>query len=325
MIPHLTNIRSSNISRNEALDLLHLEDSLVLKLVAEAYELRKKKWGKKVHIQYLSNSKSGNCSEDCHYCSQSSVSNAQIDKHSLLTENEIVKDSNIARELNAKRFCTALSGKYVSDKEIDKLCNSFRKIKADGTLDICCSLGFITKEQAEKLKKSGLDRVNHNLNSSKNYYSEICTTHTYDERIQNIKRCKGAGLEICSGGIIGQGESDQDIIDLLFELKEIDPHSIPINFLIPVAGTPFGKNQTNLTPVKCLKILALARIILPEKEIRMAGGREVHLKSLQPMALYCVNSIFVRGYLTEDGQKEDQALSMIEDLGFELEIESAGK
>ena len=198
---------------------------------------------------------------------------------------------------------------------------AIRTIKEEVGIEICCSLGFVNLEQARRLRAAGLDRVNHNLNTSARYYPSICTTHTYDDRVQNLTVCQEAGLEICSGGIVGQGESDEDIIDMLMALQQIGPKSLPINFLIPVDGTPFAQMKHKLTPMRCLKVLAVARLLHPKVELRVAGGREYHLRSLQPMALFLVNSIFVDGYLTEGGQGRDEAFRMIEDAGFEVVAE----
>lgn len=314
-------LNSGNISRAEALDFLQDSDENFLEMLSGAYIIRKRYYKKKITIQLLKNAKSGNCTENCSYCSQSTVSEAAIDKYALMNADELSDGAENAREINAKRYCMALSGGFVSDSEIDMLCDSLRKIRKSGKIDTCCSLGFITVAQAKRLKAAGLDRVNHNLNTSADYYEKICTSHTYKERVANIKRCREAGLEICSGGIIGQGESDIDIVNFLFELKEIKPNSIPLNFFIPIKGTPFGSNKVNLNPRKCLKILALLRFVHPEADLRLAGGREYHLKSFQVMALYAINSIFVRGYLTTGGDGEDEAISMIKDAGFEIEVD----
>ena len=160
--------------------------------------------------------------------------------------------------------------------------------------------------------------MNHNLNTSERFYGDICTTHTYADRLGTITNCKAAGLEICSGGIVGQGESDEDIIDMLLALRKIGTQATPINFMVPIAGTPFEDRGTALDPRKCLKVLCLARLLLPAAEIRAAGGREHHLRSLQPMALYAADSVFVSGYLTTGGQSPDETKAMIEDLGFEM-------
>lgn len=311
------------LTRAQALAILQTAEIETLALYEAAWRVRYHYHGKRVQVQVLSNAKSGLCSEDCHYCSQSCVSQAEIVRHPLKAGERLLAEARAAGELQARRFCMGLSGRILTDAEVDALCEVVRQIKAEVGIDLCCSLGFLTLEQARRLAEAGLDRVNHNLNSSERHYPTICTTHTWAERVANLERCRQAGLEVCSGGIVGQGESDEDIVDMLLALQKIGPNSIPINFLIPVPGTPFESLETGLTPTRCLKVLALARLMNPQADIRVAGGREVHLRTLQPLALYMANSIFVNGYLTEGGQPQDEALKMIEDLGFELEVEGA--
>lgn len=309
------------LSKEECGKIINAPDEDILSLLDAAYKVRRHNFNDTVQLQILTNAKSGLCPEDCHYCSQSSISKADIDKYSMVSKDKLMTEAKKAKEANAARYCMAISGRGPSDKEIEELCDVFRSIKAETDIELCCSIGLLKPGQAEKLKAAGLDRVNHNLNTSKNYHPKICTTHTYDDRMNTISLCKDAGLEVCSGGIIGQGESDEDIIDLLLALRHIEAESVPINFLIPMDGTIFGDIKQNLTPTKCLKILCLARFLIPAKEIRVAGGREYHLRTLQPLALYPVNSIFASGYLTTDGQPIDDAQKMIGDLGFTYEIE----
>jgi biotin synthase len=183
-------------------------------------------------------------------------------------------------------------------------------------------LGLLTDDQARRLKTAGLDRVNHNLNTSRRYYGEICTTHTFQDRVDTIDRCRAAGLEICSGGIVGQGETDDDIIDMFMTLREIAPEAVPVNFLIPIPGTPLGGTVTRLNPRRCLKVLALARFLNPTSEVRAAGGWEYHMRSLKPLALYIVDSIFATGYLTTGGTSVGEIRKMIDDMGFEATIEN---
>ena len=307
----------------EALAALQCSDHEFPDLFSAAARVRSHYFGQRVGVQVLSNAKSGLCSEDCHYCSQSRVSQADIARYALKSKETLLAEARRANSLHARRFCMGLSGRVLSDAEIDELADVVSTIKADTGLPLCCSLGFLTPEQAQRLRGAGLDRINHNLNTSERFYPSICTSHSFADRMRNLKTCREAGLEICSGGIVGQGESDQDIVDMLLALREIAPDSVPINFLIPIEGTPFARLASHLTPLRCLKILAVARLIHPTVEIRVAGGREYHLRTLQPMALFLANSIFANGYLTETGQAHDEAIQMIEDLGFEIEMEHA--
>ena len=215
-----------------------------------------------------------------------------------------------------------LSGMKFSDEEIEKLAERIRVMKAEGT-HLCCSIGFLTEKQARMLKEAGLDRINHNLNSSRSYYPNICTTHTYEQRVENIHMLQRLGFEICSGGIIGMGESREDVVDMLLDLREINPEALPINFLIPIPGTPLAGTDTSaLTPAYCLKVLCLARLMVPKADIRCAAGREIYFKGREKELLTVVNSIFASGYLTADGQGISDTLQMITDAGFTYEIES---
>ena len=314
-------IAGEKLTRAQALAILTTDDQQVPALLDHAWQVRYHFHGKRVNIQVLSNAKSGLCSEDCHYCAQSRVSQAEITCYPLKQHDTLVREAKAAHSQAAYRFCMGLSGRTLNKSEVDRLCTTIRAIKAATDMPICCSLGFLKPEQARQLRAAGLDRVNHNLNTSERYYPSICTTHGFADRVRNLKICREAGLEICPGGIVGQGESDEDIVDMFLALQELEAKALPINFLIPVEGTPFAAIKHRLTPLRCLKILALARLMHPAAEIRAAAGREYHLRSLQPMALFIVDSIFVNGYLTESGQGRDEALQMIDDLGFDIGFE----
>ena len=210
-----------------------------------------------------------------------------------------------------------------TDAEIEQLAGRIRKMKETGT-HLCCSIGFLTEKQAKMLKDAGLDRINHNLNSSRNYYSHICTTHTFDQRVENIHMLQRLGFEICSGGIIGMGESKEDVVDMLLELREIRPEALPINFLLPIPGTPLEHaDMSALTTAYCMKVLCLARLLVPQSDIRCAAGREIYFKGEEKNLLRVVDSIFASGYLTAGGQGIKDTIQAIEDAGFTYEIESA--
>ncbi len=307
------------LTRQQCRLVLGCPDEDILTLLDAAWRVRRRHFGARVHIQVLSNAKSGLCPEDCRYCSQSSVSKANIHCYPMISAEELLVGATAAKSAGAKRFCMAISGSAPSEAELDQLCRGLGQIKADAPgLSLCGSLGFLSEDQARRLKAAGLDRVNHNVNTSQRYYGQICTTHSYQDRLDTIANCQAAGLEICSGGIVGQGESDEDVIDMLLALREIGPQAVPVNFLVPIAGTPFENRGRQLNPRKCLKVLCLARLLLPTAEIRASAGREHHIRSLQPLALYAADSIFVSGYLTTGGQSAEVALDMIGDLGFEI-------
>jgi biotin synthase len=316
-------IKGKRLDREQCRRVLGCPDNEIILLMNAAYQVRRKYFGNRVYIHMLSNAKSGLCSEDCHYCSQSRIANAEIKTYPLVSKEKLLAEAREAMETKANRFCMALSGKSPTEKELQRLCDIIRNLKQETGLSLCASLGFLDQGQAARLKAAGLDRVNHNLNTSERFYSRICTTHSFQDRLATIANCRAAGLEICSGGIIGQGETDEDIIDLLYALRDIKPQAVPINFLIPVKGTPFEDRATDLNPRRCLKALCLARFLNPQSEVRAAGGREYHLRSLQPLALYAVDSIFVAGYLTTGGQSAQEAFNMIADMGFEATIEGA--
>jgi biotin synthase len=301
--------------------VLEYNDSDLMQLVHEAYKVRYQHFGNRVHVQVLRNIKSGLCSEDCSYCAQSRISKADIEKYPLVSTDTLLTEARKVARINATRFCMATSGTRPSDQEIDQLCDAIMAIKKETHLPLCASVGLITDDQARRLKDAGLERVNHNLNTSRSYYPQICSTHTYQDRIDTIIHCRAAGLEICCGGIIGQGETDDDIIDLLLALREMKPEAIPINFLLPIKGTPFSDFDTGLNPRKCLKILCLTRLLNPKSEVRAAGGWEYHMRSLKPLALYPADSIFVTGYLTTGGTSVKEVCDMIADLGFESTVE----
>ncbi|MDW8544612.1 biotin synthase BioB [Staphylococcus pseudoxylosus] len=297
------------------------EDSNVdtLDLLNEAYILRKHYYGKKVKLNMILNAKSGICPEDCGYCGQSRDMK-QKQRYSLVPEEQIVSGAKVAHENNIGTYCIVMSGRGPSNKEIDHISRTVEEIKSNHPqLKVCACLGLTNDEQAKKLKAAGVDRYNHNINTSENYHEAVVTTHTYKDRTNTLEIMKANNISPCSGVICGMGESNQDIIDMAFALKEIDADSIPINFLHPIQGTKFGE-MDELTPMKCLRLIALFRLVNPSKEIRIAGGREVNLRSLQPLALKAANSIFVGDYLITGGQPNQLDYKMIQDLGFEIDF-----
>jgi biotin synthase len=308
--------------REDLQAVLNASDEEIPELLSAAFKVRHHYYGKRVQIHVLQNAKSGLCPEDCHYCSQSSVSDAPIDRYPFMSKEQLIEGARKAKRAGAVRYCIVNSGRGPTNKEIDQITEAVREIREKVGINICCSLGLMNEEKALNLKKAGVGRVNHNLNTSRKHHPEIVTTHTYDDRVATIGNVKHAGIGTCSGGIIGMGESDDDIIDLALTLRALDVDSIPVNFLNSILKTPF-ENKRELTPQRCLKTLCLFRFANPNKEIRVAGGREVNLRSLQPLALYPANSIFVNGYLTTPGQEASDAHRMIEDLGFELDHPAA--
>jgi len=308
------------LTRSECSAVLKAPDSEVLHLLNETYRVRRHFCGNKVHLHVLMNAKSGLCPEDCGYCSQSRVSSAPIEKYPMVSQEKLLEEARAAKRSQAKRFCIVTSGRGASWREVEYLADSTRKIRNEIDIKICACVGLLDEEKARALKEAGVDQLNHNLNTSESFTPNIVTSHGYHDRIETLRSARAAGLNLCSGAIFGMGESTEDVIDVLMALVELDPQSIPINFLHPIDGTPL-EGIWELTPYHCLRILCLARLLHPSREIRVAGGRELHLRSLQPLSLFAANSIFVEGYLTTPGQGTQEAMQMIEDMGFEVEEE----
>lgn len=316
-------LEGHRISREEALEVLSFPDERYAELVGEVSRVRRAFFGDRVKLNALVNIKSGLCPEDCNYCSQSKVSTAPIQKYPYLSTEEVMERAKLAREAGAKRLCLVASGRGPSEREVGRFAHTVREVKnGHPELEVCACLGLLRDGQADALKDAGVHAYNHNLNTSERVYGTICSTHTYADRQQTVTSAKEHGLSPCSGALFGMGETDDDIVDVAFALRDLEPDSVPINFLIPIEGTPLG-DRLELTPQRCLTILALFRLVFPEVEVRIAGGREVHLRSLQPMGLLLANSIFVGDYLTTEGQEEDADLRMISDAG--LTVESAGE
>lgn len=305
------------LTADEAKGVLACPDEEILDLMHAAYRVRHHHFGKTVQLYFLMNAKSGLCPEDCGYCSQSKVSEAEIPRYNLLNREQILAGAKAAAERNAKTYCIVISARGPNEREMAAVEKLIPEIKQQYNLDICACLGLLTPEQADRLKACGVDRVNHNLNTGADYYSEICSTHTYADRMNTLKAVRSAGMELCSGGIVGMGEKPRDVVDMALELRALGVESIPVNFLNPIEGTPLG-GQHDLTPNYCLKVLAMFRLVNPDREIRIAGGRELQLRSMQALGLYAANSIFVGDYLTTEGQVPEDDYAMIRDMGFEV-------
>jgi biotin synthase len=302
---------------NDAAQVLDCPDDELLDLLAAAYRVRRRWFGNQVQLYFLMNAKSGLCPEDCGYCSQSKVSEAEIPRYNLLSRDKLLEGARIAAQQNARTYCIVISARGPNEREMRAVTTIVPEIKQRYKLKICACLGLLTPDQARQLKACGVDRVNHNLNTSERFYGEICTTHTFADRVATLCAVRDAGIELCSGGIIGMGESPRDIVDMAFALRDLGVESIPINFLNPIDGTPLAE-RNELNPRYCLKVLAMLRVVNPDREIRIAGGRELHLGSMQALGLYAANSIFVGDYLTTKGQPPEADYKMIRDLGFEV-------
>ncbi len=309
-------LAGEKLSIEEAHEVLACPDDEILQLMDAAYRVRREHFGKRVQLYFLMNAKSGLCPEDCSYCSQSKVSDAEIPKYNLLSRDKLMEGARLASEQGACTYCIVISARGPSEREIKAVETIVPEIKDKYDLKICACLGLLDQDQANRLSECGVDRVNHNLNTSENYYKEICSTHTHQDRVDTLVAVKNAGMEACSGGIVGMGEQPTDVVQMAVQLRDLGVHSIPVNFLNSIEGTPLAGNK-DLNARYCLKVLAMFRLVNPDREIRIAGGRELHLRHLQALGLYAANSVFVGDYLTTEGQAPEEDYQLIEDLGFE--------
>src|SRR5580658_7703326 len=303
-------------TRADALRVLQSTDDELMDVVAAAFKVRLRYFGRRVKLNYLVNIKSGLCPEDCFYCSQRLGSAADVLKYTWLKPEEVLESAETGVRAGAKRVCLVASGRGPTDRDIARVSDTIAAFKsANPDVEVCACLGLLSDGQAERLREAGTTAYNHNLNTAETNYGDICTTHNYQDRADTVNKAKQGGLSPCSGLIAGMGETDTELVDVAFALRELDPDSVPVNFLIPFEGTPLG-GQWTLTPQRCLRILAMVRFVCPDAEVRLAGGREIHLRSLQPLALHIVNSIFLGDYLTSEGQPGRRDLEMIADAGF---------
>ncbi|HEB74774.1 MAG TPA: biotin synthase BioB [Nitrospirae bacterium] len=300
------------ISEEEA---RHLVDAPLHSLFEAATSIRERFRGDTVDLCAIVNAKSGNCSEDCAYCAQSTRHRTGIDVYPWLGREEILRRAEEARSSGAKRFCIVTSGKRLSRGEIEYVASAVGGIRRIGLLP-CATLGLLDREDLDRLKDAGLDRFHHNLETSESFFPNICTTHTYDDKLRTIDAVKQAGLSLCSGGIFGIGESWDDRLGMAFTLKRLDVDSVPINFLMPVKGTPLGRLPL-LEPLEALRIVGIYRFILPQKEIRLCGGRVQTLGELNSMVFLAgADGLLIGNYLTMKGRSADDDIRLIESLGL---------
>lgn len=290
----------------------------LLPLLDAAYQVRKKYFQNTVQLHILNNAQNGNCPEDCHYCVQAKTATTDIDSYSLKPMSEILAEAERAYKSGAYRYCIVMSGRGPNSKKVKQLSQIIQTVKDRFPIEVCLSVGLIDEPAAQTLKEAGLDRLNHNLNTSESHYPNICSTHTYQDRMDTLHAAQSVGLACCSGVIVGMGEDIVDLISVAKELRRLEVASIPVNFFLPIAGTQVQETQT-LTPDYCLRVLCLYRFLNPTAEIRVAAGREHHLRGMEVMSLYPANSMFLDGYLNAKGKEASRTLQMIEDAGFTIE------
>lgn len=310
-------LAGEGINRDEALAVLTSGENELLGLLQAAFLVRFRYFQRKVSLHVIRNARSGGCSEDCAYCSQSSVSTGTVPNYPLQNEEELVQGARDALKLGAIRYCMVTSGRSPSPADLARITNAVRRIKQESPISICVSLGILTDGQAQELKAAGVDRYNHNLESSERFYPSICTTHTYAERKETALKAKAAGMELCSGGLMGMGETLEDRVDLALAMRGVNADSIPLNFLDPRPGTML-EQRPRIAAGDVLRTLAMFRFVHPDREIRIAGGREACLGPLQVMALYPANSMFTSGYLTTPGQGYQADKRMLDMAGFDV-------
>jgi biotin synthase len=308
--------------------VLSSADAELMEVVAAAARLRFRHFGNRVKLNYLVNLKSGLCPEDCHYCSQRLGSKAEVLKYTWLSPEEAAAQAAAGVAGGASRVCLVASGRGPTDMDVERVGETIAAVKSAAPgVEVCACLGLLGESQAARLAELGADAYNHNLNTSEDAYAEICSTHTFADRVGTVRAAREAGISPCSGLIAGMGESDADLVAVALGLRELGSDSIPVNFLLSFDGTPL-EGTWELDPRRCLRILAMVRLANPAAEVRIAAGREVHLRHMQGVALQIANSIFLGDYLTSEGQAAKRDLELIADagmvpLGFEQAPEAA--
>jgi biotin synthase len=298
--------------------LAQLPDEDVPDLLALADDVRAALCGNGIAVEVLYNAKKGGCSEDCHFCSQSARFATDVEPETLGTVESFAEAARDAHLRGAGEFCIVVAVRGPSERLLERVCESVRAIKAELPIKVAVSLGILREEQVMQLVAAGVDKVNHNLETSRRYFPSVCTTHTFDERMDTLQLVRGAGLEVCCGGIIGMGETVEDRIDFLCTLQELAPEEVPINFLNPRPGTPFA-DRSLVEPVEALRFVAMARLALPRALVRFAGGREITLQGLQDLGMRSGASGIVLGnYLTTGGRSDQDDFAMLDRLGFEV-------
>ncbi|GAV22769.1 biotin synthase BioB [Carboxydothermus pertinax] len=313
-------LAGGQINQFEAIELAQAEGADIQVLAAMAAKIREKFVGDKVDLCSIISVKTGRCSEDCAFCAQSAHHHTEITPTEMLDEEKILAKARAMEAAGAHRFdlVTAGLGMTEEDEDFKKILAIYQRLRQEVKLKLCACLGTLTEKAARMLHEVGVTRYNHNLETARSFFNNIVTTHTYDERIETIKRVKKAGMEVCCGGIIGMGETMEQRIEFAFTLKELDVDAVPINVLNPIKGTKL-ENRPLLSPLEVVKTFAIFRFILPDKNIRYAGGREVNLRDMQALGLMAgLNGMLIGHYLTTKGREVETDLQMIRDLGLKI-------
>ena len=310
-------INNKKITKLEASKLFNVDDKFITILTEAANSITRQNHGSKVDIEELANIKKNFCSEDCSFCSQSAFFNTKISDYQLPPPEQVVKQALNAKNDGANSFCLVAAWREPSHADFEKVCKIIDEINTKVGISVECSLGFLTEKQARTLKMLGVKRYNHNLETSRSKFTEICSTHTYEDRVNTLKIARKAGLELCTGGIIGLGETRKQREELVFEIAEFEPEEVTINMLVPMEGTPL-ELQTPLSILEILRVFSTLRFLLPNSIIKISGGRELNLKDDgQKLLLSGANGIISAGYLTMNGNPIQKDLEMIEKIHLE--------
>jgi biotin synthase len=313
-------IEGGSISRAEALGLFALEDTTELfELYSWANRIRVHFKGNKVHLCSIVNVKAGGCSENCRFCSQSAAYQTESPRYNLIDSEPALAAADEAQRHGVTALGLVAAWRGLEEGAVlDEICRQLEALKQSGKARPDASLGIIkTQAVADRLKAAGLECYNHNLETSRRHFPQVCTTHSYDERVQTIRHLQNAGIKICSGGILGMGETPEDRCELAYSLKELGAHIVPLNFLNPIPGTPFA-DKPSLPPLEILKCIACFRFVLPRQEIMVAGGRTVNLRDLQSLIFFAgASALMVGNYLTTLNQPVEKDLQMLKDLGLD--------
>ncbi|OQY58293.1 MAG: biotin synthase BioB [Desulfobacteraceae bacterium 4572_88] len=311
-------IIAGNIPDTEQYEIIaNIPEHDAFALLPGADMIRNSHFGREIHLCTICNGKSGKCSEDCKFCSQSVFAETDAPVYPLMEKSELQKSGLYASETPINRYSIVTTGKRLPEKEVAAIAEAMAELDSE-KIAKCASLGVLDSGDFEVLKKAGITRYHHNLETAESFFDQICTTHTYYERVDTIKTAKAAGLTICSGGVFGLGESDGQVLEMAMTLRELEVEAVPLNFLVPIRGTA-KENSYELTPLRCLKIISMFRYVLPDRDIFVCGGREANLKELHPLIFHAgANGIMTGNYLTTIGRKLEDDLSLLDQLQFSV-------
>ena len=300
---------------------LKMYEKPLTELIELSNKITKENFDNKVEACSIISAKTGACSENCKYCAQSKHNHAEIQCHPLLDTETVKKAALSAKENGATRFCIVTSGRVPSDSDFEKILEMIRQVASIDGIHCCASLGLLSEDQVKRIKEAGVERYNHNINTSENYHKSICTTHKFSDRVNTVKMIQKYGMEACCGVIIGMGETREDRIDMAFSLKELNPKTVPINFLNPIKGTQLEGYENKIDEEEILKTICIFRMILPNAMLRYAGGRTTRLSEAnQKLGIQAgINSLLVGNYLTTAGSNSKEDKEMLKELNLVME------